>query len=188
VRSAAGALRPPQREGSRPSLRRRTPAPACAGQWDVGGRARGRARRQTTAKLHGVSQAEGIDELRETVGIVGQAEHLGGSVDWPQPGASHATTVYSSERASSCGRHSRLSLRQPCNRTSSGPSPARSYAMRSPVTAICSTPPSLSATRHLEPTPDLHVEKRQHVAPNDSRLLVRTQALYGLSNTSPQRH
>ncbi|KRT64315.1 MAG: hypothetical protein XU10_C0003G0072 [Chloroflexi bacterium CSP1-4] len=59
--------------------------------------------------------------------------------DRPEPGASHATTVNSSDRASIWRRHSRLSPTNPCRRTRGGPSPRRSKAMPSPPTSISST-------------------------------------------------
>jgi hypothetical protein len=46
-----------------------------------------------------------LQESGEALGIAIKAEPLGGSLERPAPGASHAMTVNSSESASSCGRH-----------------------------------------------------------------------------------
>jgi Ca2+-binding RTX toxin-like protein len=71
-------------------------------------------------------ELEGVDQCREAVRVVRHAEVSGRSDERPAPGSSQATSVNSSARAASCGRHTRLSSRAPCTKTSGGPSPTRS--------------------------------------------------------------
>src|SRR5581483_983247 len=60
----------------------------------------------------------------------------GGSEDCPHPGASHAMTVNSSARSSSCHLHDRLSSMPPWSKTSGSPAPASEYMTRcSPMRA-----------------------------------------------------
>src|SRR5207249_8167121 len=58
----------------------------------------------------------------------------GGSVDWPAPGASQATTLNRSERSANSRSQTRESQRNPWRSTNAGPAPADRKAMEcSPI-------------------------------------------------------
>lgn len=113
ARRAGCAARPPQEAGSRPTRRRRRPAPAFAPNDSPSTWGHFKPRAAMYAARQSAKSAS--------------RNPSGGSEERPQPSISHATTVNSSESASSWRRRDRLSKpKPPCNSTSGSPSPARS--------------------------------------------------------------
>ena len=74
--------------------------------------------------------ADHAQPVRQTIGVVRHAPHIGRLRGLTAPGASHTITVNSSARPSCCHLHERLSSKPPCRRTSGGPPPTWRYAIR----------------------------------------------------------